>query len=98
MDKREAKAILAGQLNEYRRRSHVELQALIESQETLEVTGELGTCYQLEFLAVWDSKPNGNLRVFGHIDDGGVRAFFPLSDDFIIAPDGSFVGEDSRAI
>jgi len=30
MDKREAKAILAAHLNEYRRRSHIELQALIE--------------------------------------------------------------------
>jgi len=28
------------------------------------------------------------------IDDGGCRAFFPLSDCFIKAPDGSLVGEN----
>jgi hypothetical protein len=27
------------------------------------------------------------------IDDGGWRAFLPWTDSFIIAPDGSFVGE-----
>jgi hypothetical protein len=29
----------------------------------------------------------------GAIDDGGWRSFAPLADDFIVAPDGSFVGE-----
>ena len=98
MDKPEAKSILSAQLSEYRRRSYIELQDLLKSQETQEVTGESGTRYQLEFHAVWDSKPNCNLRVFGHIDDGGVRALFPFTDDFIVAPDGSFAGEGGRAI
>jgi hypothetical protein len=31
--------------------------------------------------------------VLASIDDGGWSAFIPLTDDFIIAPDGSFVGE-----
>jgi hypothetical protein len=29
----------------------------------------------------------------GAIDDYGWRAFVPLTDDFIMAPNGSFVGE-----
>jgi hypothetical protein len=29
----------------------------------------------------------------GAIDDGGWRAFIPLSADFIMAPEGRFVGE-----
>jgi hypothetical protein len=29
----------------------------------------------------------------GAIDDGGVRALMPLGESFILAPDGSFVGE-----
>jgi hypothetical protein len=33
------------------------------------------------------------VHVLGAIDDGGLRAFVPLCDDFIMAPDGSFVGE-----
>lgn len=36
---------------------------------------------------------DGAIRVIGSIDDGGWRAFRPLSDDFIRAPDGTFVGE-----
>jgi len=34
------------------------------------------------------------LRVLGAIDDGrGFRANVPLTDDFLVAPDGSSVGE-----
>jgi hypothetical protein len=29
----------------------------------------------------------------GSIDDGGLSAFSPLTDDFIITPDGGFIGE-----
>jgi len=44
--------------------------------------------------AFWDSpRQPGNLRVIVAIDDGGWRAFRPLSADFIVASDGSFVGE-----
>jgi hypothetical protein len=46
--------------------------------------------------AHWDSAPNGDVRVIGCVDDGGWRAFLPLSDSFIKAADGSFVGEDSN--
>jgi hypothetical protein len=35
----------------------------------------------------------GPLRVLGSIDDGGWRALSPLCDDFVLAPDGRFVGE-----
>lgn len=86
MDKQEAKAILAVQLVNYRGRSYTELQKLLKSQDTFELTGDSGARYQLEFYAVWDVNPGGNLRVCGCIDDGGVRAFFPLTADFIAAP------------
>jgi len=59
----------------------------------LEVRGPSDASYQLEVEAVWDKRPVGNLRVFGHIDDGGLRAVLPLTEDFIMAPDGSFVCE-----
>jgi hypothetical protein len=31
--------------------------------------------------------------VIVNVDDGGFRAFVPLTADFIVGPDGSFVGE-----
>ena len=59
----------------------------------MEVVGPSGTVYQLEVTAFWDDKKARNLRVIVTIDDGGWRAFVPLTTDFIMGPDGSFVGE-----
>ena len=42
---------------------------------------------------MWDRGKEGDLRVLVMIDDGGWHAHGPLVEDFIIAPDGSFVGE-----
>lgn len=97
MDKREAKTILSARLAEYRHRAYTDLQKLLATQETCEGRGDSGTAYQLEFYALWDDKPCGNLRVFGCIDDGGIRASFPLTECFIVAPDGRFIGEDPVA-
>ena len=52
-----------------------------------------GAKYQVEVQFFWDDRPGGNIRVIGSIDDGGWRAFLPLSRSFIKAGDGSFVGE-----
>jgi hypothetical protein len=58
------------------------------------VVAESGVEYQVEVQGLWDSpRRPGNLRVMISIDDGGWRAFSPLTTDFIVAPDGSFVGE-----
>lgn len=57
------------------------------------VTAESGVQYQVEVQAFWDGRRPGNLRVIIAIDDGGWRAFRPLSTDFIVAADGTFVGE-----
>ncbi|MEI2731013.1 MAG: hypothetical protein V9G08_03230 [Dermatophilaceae bacterium] len=44
--------------------------------------------------AFWDNpKRKDNLRVALSIDDGGRRAFMPLTESFIVAPDGTFIGE-----
>ena len=93
MDKEEARTILARELEIYRQRSYTDLLYLVETQDTAEIKASSGVIYQLEFQAMWDDKRGGNLRVMGTIDDGGFRAFVPLTDDFILAPDGSFVGE-----
>ena len=93
MNKEEAKSVLAKFLGEYRAKTYDELLYLLETPDTSEVTAESGTNYQLEFQAVWDDKEDGNLRVMGSIDDGGGRAFVPFADDFIIAPNGEFIGE-----
>ena len=93
MNKEEAKSVLGKALGVYRTKTYNELRHLLETQDTSEVTAESGTNYQLEIQAVWDDEESGNLRVMGSIDDGGWRAFMPLTDDFIIAPDGKFIDE-----
>ncbi|HEX6676020.1 MAG TPA: hypothetical protein VF486_13435 [Actinomycetes bacterium] len=92
MDKAEARQLLAAKLAELRRLSYAELLRYREP-EGFEVTGPSGTAYQFEVEAFWDDRKQRHLRVLVSIDDFGWRAFRPLTGDFIIAPDGSFVGE-----
>ena len=86
MNKTEAKAILAEQLDRYRSKSYRELMILVGDVDAYEIPGPSGRFYQVEILVMWDHKPRGNLRVGGAIDEGGWSAFCPLSDDFIVAP------------
>jgi hypothetical protein len=94
MDRAEALAIAHAELAVLREATYFQLvERLIDKQEVAERVGASGTRYQIEKQAVWDDKPNGNLRVIVSIDDGGWRAYKPLGEDFIRAPDGSFIGE-----
>jgi hypothetical protein len=93
MDNDEARGILRSYLDEWRRRTYAELAAEVGHSRQFETTGQSGTRYQVDVQIRWDDKINGDIRVLGGIDDGGWRAMFPLTDDFIIGPDGRFVGE-----
>ena len=93
MDSAEAKALLLKESAKYRAKSYADLKALLGRQETYEVGGPSGVVYQLEIQAFWDDKPNDVLRVRAAIDDGGIRAYMPMIEDFLLAPDGTFVGE-----
>ncbi len=95
MNDQEARTLLLLHLEQWRGRSWAELRVLVllDDQETCEVTGPSGVRYQIEVQAFWDDQPEGNIRVLGGIDDGGVRAYFPLCTDFIKAPSGAFIGE-----
>jgi hypothetical protein len=91
MDRNEAQGLLRQQLDRYRTRSHHELQSLIPEPDVVELIGPSGTRFCVEVLAVWDSQIGGDIRIIGSIDDGGWRAFKPLSDDFIMRPDGTLI-------
>ncbi len=95
MDVTEAGGILEQQIGSLRERPYSELKQLVEARviQTLEIVGASGTRYNVEAQAFWDSKKRDNIRVLASIDDGGTRAFHPVTCDFIKAPDGSFVGE-----
>ena len=91
MNKGEAKAILSDQLKFFTVRSYSELAALIDKPVDVEIAGLSGTTYQIEINVCLDNKPGGDLRIIGSIDDGGWKAFVPLSDSLIMKPDGNLV-------
>lgn len=79
MDKREARELLAKELEGWRQRPYTELALFVVGDPvTGEVQSEAGNSYQYEIQFMWDGKPGGDIRVLGAIDDGGVRAFPPL--------------------
>jgi hypothetical protein len=93
MDRTEATELLRDHLRSWRSRSYQELADQVGESHQSMLKGDSGTDYQVEVQLVWDSETHGNLRVIASIDDGGWRAFVPVTDTFLLAPDGSFVGE-----
>lgn len=95
MNNAEARSVLKTELAKYRAKPYRELVTLIGNTQTLEVLASSGATYQIEVEAMWDDpkKPNDALRVLGSIDDGGIRAFLPLTDSFLVTPTGELVGE-----
>jgi hypothetical protein len=94
MDKTEAIQILERELAIFRDKSYVDLVGRIP-ERTLEYerSAATGAKYQVQVQFFWDNQPGGNVRVMGSIDDGGWRAFLPLSRSFIKSADGTVVGE-----
>jgi hypothetical protein len=89
----EAKEILARKLRELRRVPYEELEELSHEVMLEEVKSDSGTVYYLEAESIVEDRRRGHMRVLVSIHDGGLRSFVPLSDDFIVAKDGSFIGE-----
>lgn len=93
MNKAEARRVAYDVAARYRARPRNELLRLLNAQDTFEHVVPSGSRFQIEVMAAWDDKKGENLRVFVSVDDGGLSAFSPLTVDFILAPDGRFVGE-----
>ena len=85
--------MLREHLRTYRQRTYHELMGLVGTREVVELAGPSGALYQIEIAVHWDHRPGGAIRVLGAVDDGGWRSLVPPADDFILAPDGTFIGE-----
>ena len=93
MDRAEARGVALGRLEELRALSYEELLTRFSDRlEACDVIGRSGARYQLEAQVLKEGRGE-SLRVMVSVDDGGVRAFSPLTESFIITPEGSFVGE-----
>lgn len=96
MNKAEAREMLRMELAHFRGVAYEQLVTMVDApKRTTEIVGLSGARYYMDVVVYWDGGAGGDVRVIGTIDDGGWRAFVPLSDAFIKAPDGSFVCEDS---
>lgn len=84
MNTQEARELIRDELATYQRKSFGELVQLMDQEFHYEKQGSSGTSYQVEILILWDSKPNGAILILDSIDDGGWRAFFPLTDSIIV--------------
>lgn len=95
MDEAEARGVLDRWVAELRRQSYTDLTAAwLDRPDCEQVRASSGVEYQVEIEAFWDDRRTRTLRLVVSVDDGrGWRAFVPMTDSFIVAPDGSFVGE-----
>lgn len=91
MNSDEAATVLDQQLAAFVRRPYSELAALVDQPQTAQTVAASGTAYQLEFNVFYDSGAGGDLRIMGSIDDGGWRAFVPLTKSEIMKPTGELV-------
>jgi hypothetical protein len=93
VDRDEARAVGTAQLNELRALPYTELRArLLDRSESVEIVGSSGARYQVKRQAVIDG-PGENLRVMVSVDDGGLRAFAPMTTDFIVSPQDTFIDD-----
>ncbi len=91
MNEQVAYALIDAELRRLQGRSYSDLSALIGKVGTKECVGKDGKTYYLEIQAFWDSKKGADVRLIVAADDGGWRAYKPLTGDFIMRPDGSLV-------
>ena len=82
MNRPEAKAILHEQLQRFVEGGRPRLEALAETgaADTFEIASQSAT-YQIEIQCFRDGD---KLLVVGSIDDGGIRAFFPLTATVLV--------------
>jgi hypothetical protein len=88
MNKQEALSALAKEASRFVGRPYADLAQLIGKP----AQAEHGK-YQIEVTAHWDDKPNGTLRLSFAVDDGGLRAFMPLTRSVLVEPGTTFTGE-----
>jgi hypothetical protein len=91
MNEQVAYGLIDTELRRLQQLSYSELAALIGRVEAKKVVAEDGNTYQLEVQAFWDGKKGGDVRLIVAADDGGWRAFKPLTGDFLMRRDGSLI-------
>jgi len=93
VDTAAAQKVLDKWVTRLRSEPYRELASRVGSVTTDEVVRDAERSWQLEVQVSWDDEMDGNVHVMVSIDDGGLRAFVPMTNDFIKSPSGEFIGE-----
>lgn len=86
MDRNEANAIIHNYLDDLEATGYAALIRRVKEDQAFERLSNTGATYQLEVSILWDDKPNGAIRILVSIDDGGLRAFLPLTASRLVEP------------
>ena len=92
MTRAKAEQIVERYLETYRQLGYSELVLKIGEQETFEGFSD-GEEFQVEMDFFFDDEITKNLRVTSMISYSLATDFSPVASDFIIAPNGKFIGE-----
>jgi hypothetical protein len=96
VNEQEATRLADELLAELRAEDFESLERRIGEPEWRQIDGTDAVTYRAQVQTFWDDvRERRNLRVMVAVDDGS-RGFIvrPITRDFIVAPDGSFVGEE----
>lgn len=93
MDKNEASQIAEKDLEFYRSLSYDEILSRIGVQESFEKVSDRGEPYQIEFDFMFDDHDEKTIRVWAMVSHSFWTDFIPVTNSFIIAPNGDFKGE-----
>lgn len=88
-NKAEARAELARLAAELALFEHEYWADKIGRTKRIEFTTDQGTWYQGSIEPVWDDEPGGTIRVLISVDDGGVGAYWPLTDCLLVESRGA---------
>jgi len=94
MNTTEALQILREELRTYEQRPYHDLTTLVGQVIHKDRLAPSGTNYQIDAQFMWDDARLHTIRVIVAIDDSSLRySVLPMSEDFIMKPDGSLVGK-----
>ena len=88
--------LLARVSGEWRGRGFADLAERVRAggHEAYQRVGPSGRLYNVEVQVLWDHKPGGPVRVLVSVDDGSlIGALKPRCSDFMLSPNGTFIGE-----
>lgn len=86
MNAEEARQVLIEELEYFKNMAYMDLIDRVGENTAYEKIAPSGSFYQLEISILWDSNPQQAIRIIGSVDDGGFRAFIPLTESILRFP------------